>query len=363
MKETSEEPADYRITPGNISVCSFKIDSLCFFQDALMQSAMLLAGGSKMEGNTWTGGLQLLQSNNTSDDGNMVWTAGEKAIMNSGVTSVKWVPGVRETGPLILAAEDSGRVGLYNLHVYEEYDDQLAEAVAVNIFFEHDNAVVGMDVLLNQSRAERFITASWDASLKLWDFNSEQSESLQSFIGHAGMVNAVKWRADDDNIIASSSQDCGLYLWDVRAGVIASRGRLASPSFCLSWNPSQTTDIVSGCEDGRLVHFDIRKIDEAVTNEEVHHGCVYSVEYSPCGKYLASGSDDCSVCIDVLSTSTVVEKGLLKRCLEPTVHTDYVRALCWQESSSSKAVLLSGGWDETIKCLSIKETAGAQQNT
>ncbi|KAI8835344.1 quinon protein alcohol dehydrogenase-like superfamily [Chytridium lagenaria] len=67
-----------------------------------------------------------------------------------------------------------------------------------------------------------------------------------------------------------------------------------------------------------------------------HTGAVYSVQFSPCGKYLASGSFDKSVRIwDAVSTSKELHN--MKR------HNLNISDLCWSNNSTE---LLSGGYDQ-----------------
>ncbi|KAI9146104.1 WD40-repeat-containing domain protein [Paraphysoderma sedebokerense] len=80
------------------------------------------------------------------------------------------------------------------------------------------------------------------------------------------------------------------------------------------------------------------------TDLKGHTGAVYAIQFSPCGKFLASGSFDKTVRIWDMATSPK-ELNALKR------HTLNVSDLCWSNDSSE---ILSGGYDQTCKTWDVE---------
>ncbi|KAJ3005840.1 UNVERIFIED_CONTAM: hypothetical protein HDU68_004383, partial [Siphonaria sp. JEL0065] len=78
-----------------------------------------------------------------------------------------------------------------------------------------------------------------------------------------------------------------------------------------------------------------------------HTGAIYAIQFSQCGKFVATGSFDKTVRIwEGPSTATTQKEiSILKR------HTLNISDLCWSEDSS---LLLSGGYDQTCKTWDIE---------
>ncbi|CAG8496086.1 13536_t:CDS:10 [Acaulospora morrowiae] len=87
-----------------------------------------------------------------------------------------------------------------------------------------------------------------------------------------------------------------------------------------------------------------RRIFHSKTEFKGHNGAVYAIQFSPCGKMLASGSFDKTVRIwDTISLQK--EQACLKG------HTLNVSDVCWSNDST---VLLSGAYDQTCKLWDIE---------
>ncbi|KAI8836990.1 WD40-repeat-containing domain protein [Chytriomyces cf. hyalinus JEL632] len=78
-----------------------------------------------------------------------------------------------------------------------------------------------------------------------------------------------------------------------------------------------------------------------------HSGAIYAIQYSPCGKYIATGSFDKSIRIWEGPSTTLSQKevSILKR------HTLNISDVCWSEDSTQ---LLSGAYDQTCKTWDIE---------
>mmetsp|Transcript_2759 Transcript_2759/g.3924 ORF Transcript_2759/g.3924 Transcript_2759/m.3924 type:complete len:358 (-) Transcript_2759:74-1147(-) len=332
-------------------ICSvdYKVDSLALFSPVQDDFPQLLAiGGSKMEGNNWNGGLHVLKNKIEGDESS--WEVFQRAYLRSGVTSVGWVEAQQQTEPLVLAAQDSGDAVVYKLELTGDANDCFCRPTELKEFSEHDDLISKLDIQGSSGASERFVTASWDASIKLWDLQAETQSSLQTIIGHATIVTDVKWSPADKDVFASTSKDQTVRIWDARSGVEACRWGVACAGLSLSWHPTQPASLVAGCEDGNIVVLDLRKLTEVISVEELHQGCVYALNYSCDGRLLASASDACSLVIN--STEEASQNNLRKSV--SNLHSDYIRAACWQKrDSGAKKSVLTAGWDGTIKSSKI----------
>lgn len=65
---------------------------------------------------------------------------------------------------------------------------------------------------LAKAQEQTFLSASEDATIRLWDLRVKQS--VGSFVGHDGPVKALFWR---DQTIYSGSEDASIGIWDIRS--------------------------------------------------------------------------------------------------------------------------------------------------
>ncbi|KAI9343244.1 WD40-repeat-containing domain protein [Obelidium mucronatum] len=138
---------------------------------------------------------------------------------------------------------------------------------------------------------------------------------------------------------------------------ISANSGLASPpnavSLTNSLNLKKTTDAALEYGDADLAAIKTSSNNRENRNfylkQELkgHTGAIYAIQFSPCGKFVATGSFDKTVRIwEGPSTATTQkELSILKR------HTLNISDLCWSEDSS---LLLSGGYDQTCKTWDVE---------
>jgi WD40 repeat protein len=133
---------------------------------------------------------------------------------------------------------------------------------------------------------DQVVTASEDATLKLW---SIQGRLLQTLAGHAGMVNVVSFTPD--GAIVSASGDRTIKIWQPSGEDLSRLKVHASQVSEITYTPDGQTLATAG-SDGTI------KLWNARTSKELqslrgHSGPVWDVSVSPNGQTLASaGSDD-----------------------------------------------------------------------
>ncbi len=128
------------------------------------------------------------------------------------------------------------------------------------------------------------------------DFELEQSRGdqflklLRTLRGHTALVckNAL---SPDGKLLASSSHDSTVRLWDVKTGQFIRALQHEAAVFCVDWSPDGATLASGSCgPEMKLTIWDTKSGHLQLNLEE--HSAVNSVAWSPDGKMLASGSDD-----------------------------------------------------------------------
>ncbi|KFD45255.1 hypothetical protein M514_13868 [Trichuris suis] len=171
-------------------------------------------------------------------------------------------------------------------------------------------------------------------------------------------ISAVRFSATEDILaIALNSED--LELWNVserkRLQTLCSSGYRVG---CLSWNGNILT---AGDKGGQICHHDMRLKSSIVAKYVAHKDDVCGLEWSPNGRYLASGGNDNRVQIysHMAMKATPV--------LSLSDHQAAVKAIAWSPSESNILATGGGSDDRKIKiwnigkgiCLRSKDT-GAQ---
>ncbi|CUA68982.1 putative WD repeat-containing protein alr3466 [Nostoc sp, PCC 7120] [Rhizoctonia solani] len=187
------------------------------------------------------------------------------------------------------------------------------------------------------------ISGSWDGTIRTWSAHSQDSIG-NPFRGHSDWIRSVSY-SPLGNIIASGSDDETIRLWDVNTHQqlgqpIQSDSRIHSVAF----SPSAKL-IASDCYRTYSPHpctiqlWDVDKRKAASRPFEGHTMLVLSVQFSPDGSRIISGSDDKTIRVwDVERGTTIV--GPLKR------HTSSVRSISLSPDGSQ---IVSGSHDHTLR--------------
>ncbi|KAK7183299.1 hypothetical protein DPSP01_000576 [Paraphaeosphaeria sporulosa] len=108
-------------------------------------------------------------------------------------------------------------------------------------------------------------------------------------------INALAWNQVETSIIASAATDRAIILYDLRTGSPLHRTVLHLASNCIAWNPMEAFNFAVANEDHNVYAFDMRNMKRALNVYKGHVAAVMSVEFSPTGEELVSGSYDRSV--------------------------------------------------------------------
>ncbi|KAM0276883.1 hypothetical protein ACHAQH_006301 [Verticillium albo-atrum] len=188
------------------------------------------------------------------------------------------------------------------------------------------------------TKDQRLLSAASDKTIKLWDPYNTPSESapISSWLGNSGFtdlsmhrsrnvfaassssssvaiydlerhnaapdvlgwpnsvdtINAVAFNQVETSVLAACGLDRSIVLFDLRTSMPLTRTTLNFACNAISWNPMEAFNFAVGSEDHNIYIFDMRKFDRALNVLKDHVASVMSVEFSPTGQELVSGSYD-----------------------------------------------------------------------
>ena len=136
------------------------------------------------------------------------------------------------------------------------------------------------------------VSASYDAEIRIWDVATGQTRAILE--GHEDRIRRVRL-SPDGNTLASGSYDGTIRLWDLATGTAGTTLEANGPVLALAWNDDGSR-IVSGGSDGPDIQLWDVEAETSITTLSVGHtGPIESLDYSPDGRFVASGSRDWTV--------------------------------------------------------------------
>lgn len=132
---------------------------------------------------------------------------------------------------------------------------------------------------------------------------------IKSFQGHTNEVNAIKWDPQG-NLLASCSDDMTLKIWSMKQDTCVHDLQAHSKEiYTIKWsptgpgtsNPNMNLILASASFDSTVRLWDVER-GACIHTLTKHTEPVYSVAFSPDGKFLASGSFD--KCVHIWSTQS-----------------------------------------------------------
>ena len=151
--------------------------------------------------------------------------------------------------------------------------------------FIGEHAFKGID---HHREAAMFVTGG--AQIQLWDMN--RSKYISNLSWGADNVNTVKFNQTETNIVASTGSDNSIVLYDIRTNVPVQRAVTNFRNNCISWNPLEAFNFVTGNEDHNAYLWDMRNMKKTLNIYKDHVAAIMDVDFSPTGEEIVTGSYD-----------------------------------------------------------------------
>ena len=201
----------------------------------------------------------------------------------------KFVKGIAfdRTGHNILSCGDDSAINIFN--VRKALEQQMAgQAIEPVNRFNSGNLLTSIDCSLQDPY---FVTGG--DTVQIW--NQERSSPFQNCDWGIDTVSKVKFNPVDTNLIACTSMDRGVYIYDIRGKAGLKKTIMLNKASCLAWNPQEPINFTVGNEDSNAYTYDMRKLEEIKIVHKDHIGAILDIDYSPTGSHFVTGSFDKTV--------------------------------------------------------------------
>ena len=174
-------------------------------------------------------------------------------------------------------------------------------------------------------------------SVCVWD--NTRSTPLHSYKWGCDSVISVKFNPAEACLLASTGNDRGVCLYDLRSSAPMRKFILPMNSNKIAWNPREPMNFVLANEDHNLYSFDMRNLEKALMVHKDHVSAVMDVAFSPTGREFVSGGYDRT--IRIFNTNSGRSREMY--------HTKRMQRIFSVNYSSDAQYILSGSDDTNIR--------------
>ena len=182
---------------------------------------------------------------------------------------------------------------------------------------------------------------------------------------HVDSILSLSWNRSHRNLLASSSADKTIKLWDLSrptsSPALRSFDNLHSDKVqSVVWNPKESTVLLSGSWDGTVRVFDSRAPDSGVaTKVDSDVECLKWDPWEP-SNFLVSMENGLVQSYDSRMLSTSKEVGRGKSLWTLAAHDGSVSSL--DVNSMVKGFMVTGGTDNMVKVWNLEDTQAGKRN-
>ena len=200
-------------------------------------------------------------------------------------------------------------------------------------------------------------TAGDCPNVHTWDATT--GAAMGAFAGHTGPLKAVAFL--NDSQLVSASEDQSARVWEINPGWVLERtiGSAETPTVivhrvtAVDFSRDSTLLLIAGGVPSRSGELQVVKVADGsrvLSLPQAHNDVIYSAQFSPDAKRIASGGAD-----KYLRTFDVATSLQLRRF---EGHTNYVLGVAWQGNGQ---IIATAGADNTVKVW--ESETGDQQRT
>lgn len=151
-----------------------------------------------------------------------------------------------------------------------------------------------MDLSWNRNHRNVLASSSADTTVKIWDL--QKLTCVRSLEHHSDKVQSVQWNPTEATVLLTGSYDKTVAAFDSRSPTTATQWKLVADVESLSWDHHQPTHFYVALENGMLQYYDVRTSSKPVFNLQAHDDAVTSFDINPVYRgYIATGSTDKTV--------------------------------------------------------------------